>query len=229
MDKRKTNNLKIKDLQKAYIEKKKEIKKRLGDFKKIWRNGTDEEIFSELAFCICAFQNKAEFSDEAVRLLRSNGILLSGTSRKIANILRSRVRFHNQKSRYIVESREYFSKNGNLRIKGVLNRFLNTEKPYNQPLRDWIALEPGVKGLGFKESSHFLRNVGIGDDLAILDRHILKNLVKYNAIPEIPSSLTRKRYLEIEGKMRRFSLRIKIPMVDLDLLFWSNETGRIYK
>jgi N-glycosylase/DNA lyase len=229
MDERKSLNLKIKDLKKVYREKKKEIKKRLDDFKKIWSDGTDKEIFSELAFCICAFQNKAEYSDEAVRLLRSNGILLHGSSRKIANILRSRVRFHNQKSRYIVESREYFSENGHLRIKGVLNRLLNTEKPYNQPLRDWLAENPKVKGLGFKEASHFLRNIGFGDDLAILDRHIMKNLVKYKAIPEIPSSLTRKRYLEIEEKMRRFSLRVNIPMVDLDLLFWSNETGRIYK
>ena len=58
-----------------------------------------------------------------------------------------------------------------------------------------------VKGLGMKEASHFLRNVGRGKTIAILDRHILKNLKKYGAIDGVPTSLTKKRYLEIEGKI----------------------------
>jgi N-glycosylase/DNA lyase len=62
-----------------------------------------------------------------------------------------------------------------------------------------------------------------------LDRHILRNLGSLGIIPEIPISLTKKRYLEIEEKLRRFSAEIFIPMADLDLLFWSKETGWIFK
>jgi len=80
-----------------------------------------------------------------------------------------------------------------------------------------------------KEATHFLRNIGLGKDLAILDRHILKNLNYYGVINELPKTLTKKKYLEIEDKMKKFSEEIKIPIDELDLLFWSEETGKIFK
>jgi len=86
-----------------------------------------------------------------------------------------------------------------------------------------------VKGLGYKEASHFLRNIGLGEEFAILDRHILRNLKDLQVIPEIPATLTRKRYLEIEEKVRRLAKDIGIPMGHLDLLLWSKETGHIFK
>ena len=64
-------------------------------------------------------------------------------------------------------------------------------------LRAWLVRE--VKGLGWKEASHFLRNIGFRD-LAILDRHILRNLRRHGVIRTIPASLPEKRYLAIEGR-----------------------------
>ncbi|MDP2974084.1 MAG: DNA lyase, partial [Candidatus Diapherotrites archaeon] len=90
-------------------------------------------------------------------------------------------------------------------------------------------LAENVKGLGMKESSHFLRNIGLGEGLAILDRHIVRNLLRYGAIKEMPKNLGKKNYLLIEEKMRQFSKRIGIPLAELDLLFWSKETGKIFK
>lgn len=86
-----------------------------------------------------------------------------------------------------------------------------------------------VKGMGYKEASHFLRNIGFADDLAILDRHILKNLKIFGIIEEIPKSLSKKKYLEIEEKMRNLANEVNIPLSHLDLLFWSKETGEIFK
>ena len=94
-------------------------------------------------------------------------------------------------------------------------------------LREWLI--ENVKGMDYKEASHFLRNVGFGDDIAILDRHILKNLVRYSIIDEVPKSLTGKKYLEIEEKMRKFAQKAGIPFAHLDLLWWSEETGEIFK
>ena len=82
--------------------------------------------------------------------------------------------------------------------------------------------------MGWKEASHFLRNIG-NRDLAILDRHILKNLVRTGALERLPKSLTPKTYLAIEEKFAAFSKRVNIPMDELDLLFWSMETGEILK
>jgi N-glycosylase/DNA lyase len=83
--------------------------------------------------------------------------------------------------------------------------------------------------MGYKEASHFLRNIGFADDLAILDRHILKNLKIFGIIEEIPKSLSKKKYLEIEEKMRNLANEVNIPLSHLDLLFWSKETGEIFK
>ncbi|PIV55041.1 DNA lyase [Candidatus Desantisbacteria bacterium CG_4_10_14_0_8_um_filter_48_22] len=94
-------------------------------------------------------------------------------------------------------------------------------------IRAWLV--GNVKGMGYKEASHFLRNIGFGKDIAILDRHILKNLKALGVISDIPDTLTEKIYLEIEGKMRDFAERTDIPLESLDLLFWSMQTGHIFK
>mgnify|MGYP001596399044 FL=1 len=93
--------------------------------------------------------------------------------------------------------------------------------------REWLA--ENVKGIGYKEASHFLRNIGFGKNLAILDVHILKNLKNHGVIKKIPKSLTKREYLNIENKLREFCKKINIPMDELDLLFWSKETGFIFK
>jgi N-glycosylase/DNA lyase len=93
--------------------------------------------------------------------------------------------------------------------------------------REWLA--KNIKGFGMKEASHFLRNIGMGSDLAILDVHILSNLQALGVIDEVPKSITDKIYLEIESKVRYFSKLVSIPMDELDLLLWSEETGIIFK
>jgi N-glycosylase/DNA lyase len=92
--------------------------------------------------------------------------------------------------------------------------------------RDWLV--ENVDGLGLKEASHFLRNTGVFGH-AILDRHVLKNLVKMGVISEIPKSLGRKNYLVIEEKFKRYAAESGFSVEELDLLFWSDETGFVFK
>jgi N-glycosylase/DNA lyase len=132
------------------------------------------------------------------------------------------VRFADNKAKYIIEAREFFTENEKLKIKEKILSFPDVLK-----LRDWLV--ENVKGLGMKESSHFLRNIGLGSELAILDVHVMDNLEEYGVIEEIPKTLTKKCYLEIEKKMKEFSKLVGIPMDELDLLFWSEETGIIFK
>src|SRR3989344_3837122 len=110
------------------------------------------------------------------------------------------LRFHNNRNKYLKELKQNYPK-----IKKILNNGYKSEE-----LRD--ILIKNVKGISMKESSH-----------------ILKNLVKLEVIDQIPKTLTRKRYLETEEKFKEFSEKVKIPMDHLDLLFWSLETGKIFK
>jgi len=210
----------VQELQTLYGEKRDAIQTRLNEFKQIL-NRSDDDVFAELCFCLLTPQSSAKTCWAAVSRLKERTLLLKGTANEIQPQLND-VRFGDSKARYIVEARATFTKDGKLFLKSHLSSFGN---PFE--LREWIV--ENVKGLGYKEASHFLRNVGLGDEFAILDRHILRNLKRLDVIVEVPVSITKKRYLEIEEKLRRFSREIGIPLADLDLLFWSRETGWIFK
>lgn len=80
-----------------------------------------------------------------------------------------------------------------------------------------------------KEASHFLRNIGFSNNqIAILDRHILKNLKAQNLIKETKIK-SEKHYLEIEQIYLNYAKETNIPADELDLLWWSQENGEIFK
>ena len=209
----------LEELLQKYQTKKEQIKRRLEDFQKV-KELPDDKLFSELAFCIFTPQSKAKLCWSAVETLQSRGILYKGNEEQILKFLVG-IRFPYNKARYLVEARDSFSENGQIKIK---EKLLSKE---GKELREFLV--NNVKGFGMKEASHFMRNIGLGKDLAILDRHILKNLKLYGVVDEIPTSLTPKKYLDIEARFKEFSEKIQIPMDELDLLFWSEETGEIFK
>ncbi|AET64218.1 N-glycosylase/DNA lyase [Methanothrix harundinacea] len=215
------NSDRIEELIAFHHATKEEIAGRLADFRRIWAAGSDEDLFAELAFCLLTPQSRARVCWPAVERLRGCGLLFCGTAGEVEGEL-ERVRFAETKAGRIVAARRQFTRNGRLAIRAVLEGFADP-----RAAREWLV--GNVSGLGYKEAGHFLRNIGLAEELAILDRHILKNLVILGVIDEIPKSLTRKRYLEIERRMMEFSQKTGIPMGHLDLLLWSKETGEIFK
>ena len=213
------HNNELNELLSSYRKKRYQIKKKLKEFEDLYK-GKDEHIFRELCFCILTPQSKAIYCDEAIRKLVRSGLLSKGDKSDIKASLR-RVRFPNSKASYLIAARKVFKNSRGFDVKSKIDEG-NIPKT-----REWFV--KNIKGLGYKEASHFLRNIGLGDNIAILDIHILRNLEKYRVIKEIPSSISRKIYLDIENKMREFSLKIVISLPELDLLLWSNQTGFIFK
>jgi N-glycosylase/DNA lyase len=201
--------------------KERRIRERLRAFESVGA-GSDRDLFQELSFCLLAVQTKARAADGAVRTLVSDGTLWSGQEAEIARILRRRVRFHRHKAAYIVRARATFLTAEGPGLRATLDRF-----PSSEAARSWLVAE--VDGLGYKEASHFLRNIGRGADLAILDRHILRNLVRHRVVQRVPAALTPRRYLALERRMAAFADVVGVPLAALDLLFWSRETGEIFK
>src|SRR3989338_1102760 len=197
-------NTATKNLISEYRKAKPLIKKRLAEFK-LLRKSKDEDIFSELCYCILTANANALLCDKAIKELDAKNLLLEGNAMQIKPALKGRVRFHNKKAGFIVTARNVFRYGDSIDIKRRLDgrNILDT--------RDWFV--KNIKGFGYKESSHFLRNIGLGKDIAILDRHILKNLKKYGVINKIPSSMGNKAtYMEIEDRMRRFAKKINVPL-----------------
>lgn len=198
-----------KELLNQYNDKKIGIKTRLSEFKKL----PEKEYFKEFLFCLLTPQSNAYKCWSAVEELSK---LSRFEEEKVRSILQTRTRFHNNKTNYIMQAEATWNK-----IKPLLSEKEGIE------LRNLIT--ENVKGYGLKEAGHFLRNIGKSNNkVAILDRHILRNLVALEVIKE-EKIKNAKHYLEIEQKFLEFSKEMNIPIDELDLLFWSKENGKIFK
>ena len=196
----------MKTYKEHYKENKKIIKDKLKEFSK------NKDYFYELCFCLLTPQSKAKKCYEAIQILKQKDFLNNNFN--IKPILKTRTRFYNNKSRYLLE------------LKNKFNFIKQNLKNNPEATREFLVKE--VKGVGYKESSHYLRNIGYRN-LAILDRHILNNLKNLNVIKEIPKTITKAKYFEIESKFKEFSKKVNIPMDELDLLFWSMQTGEVFR
>ncbi|HPA62620.1 MAG TPA: DNA lyase, partial [Spirochaetota bacterium] len=154
------------DIFKTYSTIKPEIEKRIAEFKKIREKATDKELFYELVFCIMTPQSKAKSCGKALELLIKENLIFNGTAEKISEKINI-VRFRNNKAKYIVEARGKFTQGKYFKMRDILYSHGDV-----QNIREWLV--NNIKGIGYKEASHFLRNTGFGDEIAILDRHILK-------------------------------------------------------
>lgn len=204
----------------VYKKMNKEAKKAIKGYKKAWE-GSEKEVFAEMAFCLLTPQSKAKNAWQAITTLVENDLLYNGKEEEIVQYLNI-VRFKNNKAKYVVEFRNLMTREGKLEPKKILSEIGDVFEK-----RNWIL--KNVKGMGLKEANHVLRNLGFGENIAILDRHILRNLAELNVIDEVPKSMTEKKYYEIEEKMREYSKFSKIPMDELDLVLWYKEAGEVFK
>ena len=197
-----------------YGERKAAIGARLRDFSLI----RSEDWFYELVYCLLTPQSSAIHADAVVKKLRS--VAFQEIECDPEPFLRHPdmyIRFHRTKSKHLLRARNQFP--------DVAEVLSDGKAP--DELRSWLV--KNVLGFGLKEATHFLRNIGKNGNLAILDRHILRNLVRFNVIPSIPKTLSPHQYFRIEELFQEFAEAINIPLNELDLLFWSMETGEIRK
>ena len=188
------------------------IKQRIEEFKNINKE-SNEELFKEICFCLLTANFNAE---KSIKIQNEIGeCFLTDSKEELTKKLKYYGhRFPNARAEYISES---------LKCKDKLKEIVQFQD--KKILRDWIV--NNIKGLGYKEASHFLRNVGF-DDYAIIDFHILDILDHYNLIKK-PKTLTKKKYLDIENLLRRLANKTGLTLAELDLYLWYLETGKILK
>ena len=190
----------------------KTVEKRIDDFKNINKKSNDE-LFKEICFCLLTANFNAE---KSIKIQNEIGeCFLTDSKEELTQKLKDYGhRFPNARAKYISES---------LKCKDKLKEIIKF--PDKKALRDWIV--NNIKGLGYKEASHFLRNVGF-DDYAIIDFHIIDILADYNLIKK-PKTLTKRKYLEIENILRIIAKKTNLTLAELDLYLWYLETGKILK
>ena len=193
------------------------IDKRLKEFEN-FKNKSTKEWFSELCFCILTANSKAVTGLKIQNELKAKGFCEYPHNLIMETIKKNKHRFHNNKAKYIVSARDHID------IKKKIIRLVKEKGEIKA--REWIA--DNIKGLGYKEASHFLRNVGY-KNLSILDRHILNLMKENNFIKEIPKPITRKKYLEIEKIFKEIANTLKMSCAELDLYMWYMKTGEVLK
>ncbi|MFX1570924.1 MAG: N-glycosylase/DNA lyase [Promethearchaeota archaeon] len=186
---------------------------RIADFGE-FKNQEFDLIFNELCFCITTANCSAERCIEVQKRM-GVGFLTLPETELISKFKEYKYRFPNVRSKYIFEARK--------KIEELQNK-LKIESD-DQNLREWIV--KNIKGIGYKEASHFLRNIGY-KNYAIIDFHIIDLLVSYNLIQK-PKSLGKSKYLEIENILKEIGNKLKLNLAELDLYLWYLETGKILK
>lgn len=211
----------IEELRRDYRAKKPLIVRRLSEFKQVYEKG-DHAIFEELCFCILTAGSSAKMGMRTVEALRD--LLHTGSEQELQQRAHEhRVRFWRVRPSYIIHTRHYLEGLCGLKLKRLIMSFDSRDAR-----RDFFAKNKDIKGLGYKEASHFLRNIGF-PGYAILDKHILNSLREMRVIRKQVHPSSRADYLAIEKRLAQFAREVGINMDHLDLLLWSRKTGEILK
>jgi len=199
------------------------VKERLRSFKNTGKSPT-ETWFSELCFCILTANTSADMGMRIQREITPEEFMTLSEEELIERLHGLHARFYRMRGHYIHESQ---------RIAPILKeKIIELAGPpgkstygSEKSAREWLV--DNVKGFGYKEASHFLRNVGY-ENLAILDKHILRMMKRHELIHDIPT-MTPKRYMEIEERLRAFGEEVNLSMAELDLYLWYMATGTVKK
>jgi len=203
------------ELKKQYDKRHNEVKKRLESFSNNAKRMVDKDLFVELCFCICTPQSKAVKVAEVINMKNADK-LLSLDESSLAELLRRNTRFHNNKAKHIVKARIYLPE-----IKQ-----LNNHLEESVIAREFLV--KNIKGIGYKEASHFLRNIGYRN-LCIVDRHVINLMHELHVFKDLAVPSTAKKYLELEQKIKGYAKTHNYDVDELDLVLWSIKTGHVFK
>jgi N-glycosylase/DNA lyase len=211
----------IDNIKQAHRERRDEIHARLSEFGSIWNEADDEVLWQEMVFCFFTGGCSARMGINSLEAVKP--VLMHGTQPEIADALVGHHRYPNARSKYVVHSREFLKDQLGLKLRAKLESF-----DCDLARRDWLVREKGIKGLGYKEASHYLRNIGFRG-YAILDKHVLNCLAELGIISEVKPPNTRAKYLSVEQKLKQLTESVGIDFDEMDLVLWSMKTGVILK
>jgi N-glycosylase/DNA lyase len=196
----------------AKADKENEVKAKLAEFAKNAELDADGK-FVELCFCLLVANSNLE-KTKAIWEKINEGFLYLDQKELSKKLKMHGYRFYNVRAGFIAEARDK---------KDEIER--NFRKMDRNGLRHW--LHDNIKGLGWKESSHFLRNMGFRD-FGILDTHVVSFMHRHGLVKSIPKTLSSKKtYFELEEKLKGISKKLNISMAELDCYMFYLDAGKI--
>jgi N-glycosylase/DNA lyase len=193
------------------------VEDRMNDFRMVQKSDSFR-WYEEMVYCLLTAFSSALMGQKCIDELYSENRLFEATEDEIRGCLKEAGhRFPNKRAEYIRNTQHLAPT-----IKQTISEFEDSHEA-----RIWLV--KNIKGFGWKEASHYLRNIGFFD-LAIIDRHIINNLREHKIIELDPKKgLTKKRYLAIEKVLHIIAKELDISVGELDLYLWYRKTGKVLK
>ena len=216
------------EIEKAISEVKDYVDARISQFKNLKKIGITEfdfepfldiqpykaDIFSEASFCILTANSSATLGIKIQKEVGIEGFRNLHLDDLFQIIKGMGHRFARQRAERIVLLREK-------------EKLLEELKNYDNGKEAREILVKNIKGYGYKEASHFLRNIGF-DDVAIIDRHISRFLFEKGLVKP-RKTITKKVYLECEEALENICKELKLTQGELDLYIFYIKTGKVLK
>ena len=193
----------------------KKVETKILEFKTI-QNEDSKKWFEELVFCLLTANYSAKGALSCLAALENNNILQEGNIEEVKICLTHKHRYPTKRAEYIIKAREQ---------KPYLKKIITSQISIHAA-REWLV--ENILGIGMKEASHFLRNVGYLD-LAIIDKHIISHMIEQGVINERPKTITKKKYLEYEALLNQAAIILEMPLGKMDLYLWANKSGEVIK
>lgn len=198
-----------------------------------WVSATEPELTYELVSCILGSQVRYEIALAAAEKIRDAGLLEKPIERYLApvyekaiyNILRQplhsrglgptgrRYRFARMRANHISRTVwAIYSDGGSL--KGRLDGYTSAKEARRS------IVEIGV-GIGPKQASLFLRNIGFTQELAIIDTHLLRFMSLFGLLEKATKPISSlQRYETHENDLLNYSKSTGYPLGCLDQAIW---------
>jgi N-glycosylase/DNA lyase len=185
------------------------------------RRSDARELWRSLLFAILSSQVRVSTATKAADYILSdipffgcNDVTRTEVYRRTLQILRSegiRHRFPNAKANQIADSWFAFGQ-----LSKNLYAYLDS---FSSEKNARAAVSKLFPGLGIKQASMFLRDIGYSDRLCVIDTHILWYCSRLAG--RKLSTLTPKRYEELEEYLLGESTRLNVPPNTLDTVIWT--------
>jgi len=208
--------------------------------RKKWHEMSENELWEELCLCILSSNVPYELALSAFwhlsdrQLLRPEWLIrCKSASQKIAYELLKPIylplrkdgsyrkyRFPNIRAQNIVNAAKalYHENYGLLWILKSSNS--------EQEARGFLA--KNVPGIGLKEASHFLRNIGYSSSLAIIDSHVIAFLIEVGAVSqEKIKAVTPKIYMRLERILQDLCESLGLSLSIFDMAIWEYMRGKL--
>jgi len=199
-----------------------------------WTAMEEAELWHELVSCLVSSGVQFELAAAALANLDAHGLLnwvgmeaaAPAFEQRISDVLSKpidfqrgckvrstqRYRFPRSRANYIRRTAEQVYRSGS--IKEILATSIDSLETRRQLINICV-------GIGPKQSSLFLRNVGLGHDLAIIDVHVARYLRLVGLMPVCgPGFGNLTTYEKVETVVQNYSIGLGLSMQALDIAIW---------